>query len=249
MAPPLSKDLRDRVVRWRLEDGKTYHELAKLAGCSIGTINNILHYHYEFGQSTNPFNRRPGPAPLLNAEDMAFIDELLEREPCLFLDELQDRLEEGRGKRVSMSTLYRNITKLNITGKRVTKQAAERDNVLRAIWEGEMAQYDDPDVFVFLDESAVDNKTGQRNKGRSRRGTPCVRRATFIRGTRYSILPALSVDGIIAMDIFPGSVDRERFLQFLHEQVVRMSDFNNVVFPHIFFRHLVSIRFLENAVW
>lgn len=220
MAPPLSKDLRDRVVHWRLKDGKTYRELAKLAGCSIGTIANILHYHCEFGQSTNPFNHRPGPTPLLNAEDMHFISELLEREPCLFLDELRDWLQEGREKQVSIMTLHRSLRKLNITGKHVTKQAAERNNFLRAIWEGEMARYDDPDVFIFLDESAVDNKTSQRNKGRSRRGTPCVRRATFIRGTRYSILPALSMDGIIAMDIFPGSVDRERFLQFLHEQVV-----------------------------
>ena len=97
MVPPLSKDLRDRVIHWRLEDGKTYRELAKLAGCSIGTITNILHYHHKFGQSTNPFNRWPGPAPLLNAGDMDFINELLDREPCLFLDELQDRLEEDCG--------------------------------------------------------------------------------------------------------------------------------------------------------
>ena len=88
MVPPLSKDLQDRVVHWRLEDGKTYRKLAKLAGCSIGTVANILYYHHKFGQSTNPFNRRTGPASLLNAGDMDFINELLEREPCLFLDEL-----------------------------------------------------------------------------------------------------------------------------------------------------------------
>ena len=77
---------RYRVVHWRLEDGKTYRELAKLAGCSIGTIANILHYHHKFGQSTNPFNRWPGPAPLLNAGDMDFIDELLEREPYFWMN-------------------------------------------------------------------------------------------------------------------------------------------------------------------
>jgi hypothetical protein len=119
-----------------------------------------------------------------------------------------------------MATMHRTINKLDVSKKRVSKQAAERDEHLRAVWEGEMAQYDDPDLFVFLDESSVDNKTGQRKEGRSRRGTPCVRRATFICGTRYSILPALTVDGIMAMDIFPGSVDRERFLLFLCEQVV-----------------------------
>ena len=44
--------------------------------------------------------------------------------------------------------------------------------------------------------------------------------ATFLRGTWYSVFPVLTVDGIIALDIFPSSVDRERFLGFLHEQVV-----------------------------
>ena len=97
IAPPLSRDLWERVVHWRLEDGKIYRELEKLAGCSHGTICNILHYYHEFGQLTNPFNRQLGPVPLLNAEDMYFINNLLERELCLFLDELQDQLENDQG--------------------------------------------------------------------------------------------------------------------------------------------------------
>ncbi|KAG2154117.1 hypothetical protein DEU56DRAFT_706678, partial [Suillus clintonianus] len=36
---------------------------------------------------------------------------------------------------------------------------------------------------------------------------------------RHSILPALSIDGIIVMDIFVRSVNTDRFLDFLREQV------------------------------
>ena len=60
MAPHLSKDLRDRVVQWRLTDQKTYCKLSALAGCSIGTISNILRYHHTFGQSTNPLTCQQG---------------------------------------------------------------------------------------------------------------------------------------------------------------------------------------------
>ena len=35
------------------------------------------------------------------------------------------------------------------------------------IWEADIAQYTNPDVFVALDESAVDNKTLQQEYGRS----------------------------------------------------------------------------------
>ena len=61
-----------------------------------------------------------------------------------------------------------------------------------------MAEYTDPDLFVFLDESAVDQSTAERLFGRSTIGTRCVRRASFVRGIRHSIIPALSCNGIIA---------------------------------------------------
>jgi hypothetical protein len=83
-----------------------------------------------------------------------------------------------------------------------------------------MAEYLDPDVFVALDESAVDDKTGQCRYGRSPAGQPCVQRMTFLRGVRHSILPALTTKGVIALDIFEGSVTKERFLSFMREHVV-----------------------------
>ncbi|KAI0048886.1 hypothetical protein FA95DRAFT_1490142 [Auriscalpium vulgare] len=52
-------------------------------------------------------------------------------------------------------------------------------------------------------------------------GRACVRRATFVRGQRYSILPALTYEGIIALDIFEGSVNKEKFVQFLEEELAQ----------------------------
>ena len=48
-----------------------------------------------------------------------------------------------------MATLCRSINKLDISQKHVTKQATEWNEYICAIWEGEMAQYDDPNLFVF----------------------------------------------------------------------------------------------------
>jgi DDE superfamily endonuclease len=44
-----------------------------------------------------------------------------------------------------------------------------------------------------------------------------------VRGKRFSILPILTLDGIIAYDIIEGSVTTEHFVQFLQELVVRFS--------------------------
>jgi len=76
------------------------------------------------------------------------------------------------------------------------------------------------DYFVWLDESSVDDHTNQRTQGWAALGRACVRRATFIRGQRYSILPALTSDGIVALDIFEGSVNKEKFIRFLKEDLV-----------------------------
>jgi len=119
-----------------------------------------------------------------------------------------------------IATISRILAQYELTRKRLHKVAEEWDEELRSIWEADMAQYQDPDVFVALDESAVDIKVLQCRFGRSLAGTPCVQRAAFLRGTRYSVLPALTTQGIIALDIFEGSVTKDRFLAFIREQVV-----------------------------
>ncbi|KIK75933.1 hypothetical protein PAXRUDRAFT_85055, partial [Paxillus rubicundulus Ve08.2h10] len=44
----------------------------------------------------------------------------------------------------------------------------------------------------------------------------------------YSVLPALDCSGIAALDIFEGSITKERFILFLHEQVAPLLN----PFPH-----------------
>jgi hypothetical protein len=82
-----------------------------------------------------------------------------------------------------------------------------------------MAEYLDPDAFVALDESTVDGKTGQHQYGWFPNGQPCVCQMSFLQGVHYSILPALTTKGIIALDIFEGSLMKEIFLSFLWTHV------------------------------
>jgi hypothetical protein len=76
------------------------------------------------------------------------------------------------------------------------------------------------DYFVWLDQSSADDHTNQRPHEWPALGRACVRRATFIRGQRFPVLPALTSDGIIALDIFEGSVTKEKFIRFTKEELV-----------------------------
>ena len=50
--------------------------------------------------------------------------------------------------------------------------------------------------------------------------TFAIKKNVFVRGTRYTILPALSLQGIIAVDIMEGSCTKEKFKEFVVSQVV-----------------------------
>jgi len=74
--------------------------------------------------------------------------------------------------------------------------------------------------IIFLDESACSGRTVNRRWGWSPRGYACRVKETSIRSSRYSILPALSIDGYIAIDIFEGSYNKERFNSFVANHVL-----------------------------
>lgn len=76
--------------------------------------------------------------------------------------------------------------------------------------------------MIFLDESSKDERTLSRQYGYSLKNTRAIQKVVFLRGTRYTLLPALSLDGILAVDIMIGSCNKERFCNFILTQVVSM---------------------------
>jgi transposase len=240
MPPPLSVDLKERIVKWYFEDGLTYRDIQAQGRVSLSVISSTIRNYQEFGQVKNPFRRYTGRPSYLNDEDMAFIESTMTANPSIYLDELQKRLSNTRNLNISLATLSRALTSAQYSRKSLTKVSAERDEELRSVWEIAMAEYTDPEVFVFLDESAVDNKTVQRSHGWSKVGQPCVRRMTFHRGKKYSILPALATDGIIGLEIFEGSVTKEKFLSFLRTHVV--SDLTRLFYFHLVIRQAQKLN-------
>ena len=66
----------------------------------------------------------------------------------------------------------------------------------------------------------LSERTSCRQYGYSPRNQAVIKKVVFLRGIRYTILPALSLDGIIALDIMEGSCSKERFHNFILAKVV-----------------------------
>ena len=73
-----------------------------------------------------------------------------------------------------------------------------------------------------MDEASKDERTLSRGYGYSLKNTFAVKKNVFIRGIRYTILPAFSLQGIIAVDIMEGSCTKENFKNFVISNVVSL---------------------------
>jgi transposase len=132
------------------------------------------------------------------------------------------------------------ITNFLGTSLQLSKAAAERCEEARNEFRFRAGAYPS-DFFVWVDESAVDLRTTYRLNGWAYKGRRARIRAVFRRGKRcvssvcqqsclfvygtYSILPALTSEGIIYSDIKIGSWDGEHFLEFLDGLLEHMNPF------------------------
>ncbi|KAF0381978.1 transposase orfb [Gigaspora margarita] len=72
----------------------------------------------------------------------------------------------------------------------------------------------------------------------SLKNTRAVRKTVFIRGKRFTILLALSLNGIITVDIMEGTCNKELFKQFI---------INKVILSMQPYPHANSVLVLNNA--
>ncbi|KAF8341501.1 uncharacterized protein EI90DRAFT_2905472 [Cantharellus anzutake] len=70
-------------------------------------------------------------------------------------------------------------------------------------------------MLICIDESSKDECTVACQWGYAWLGKRCPVRSRFVRGTRYSILPVLGVDGYLAYEVFEGLVTGDRFVEFV----------------------------------
>ncbi|GBB91264.1 hypothetical protein RclHR1_18430004 [Rhizophagus clarus] len=100
------------------------------------------------------------------------------------------------------------------------KAALERNEIIRAHYLATIGEHYTRNQLIFLNESAKVERSLTRLYGYSPKNIRAQKKVAFIRGKRYTILPALTLEGFVAVDIFEGSCDRKKFVDFVLDQVV-----------------------------
>ncbi|ODQ50892.1 hypothetical protein SAICODRAFT_44558, partial [Saitoella complicata NRRL Y-17804] len=76
------------------------------------------------------------------------------------------------------------------------------------------------DQLIFLDESAVDERSAHRKFGYAPAGNRAIEDCTLIHSKRWSVLPALTSTGLPALWIFQGSFNADCFVEFVKEELL-----------------------------
>ena len=96
----------------------------------------------------------------------------------------------------------------------------ERNELLCSSFVSKIGESYLPEQLIFLDESAKDEQSLSQGYGYAFANARAQKKLVFIRGKWYTILPALTMEGIVAVEIMEGSCDEEKFNEFILSQVV-----------------------------
>ena len=161
-----------------------------------------------------PQQREHGPKKMLGDLEQLTLLHLILENHGIYLYEIQSKFESLLGSSVSTATLCRTLRFMGCSRQVMRRVAVQRSDALRARFMADISTYD-PRMFVWLDETGCDHRNTLRKYGYSLRGIPICDHRLLVRGKRYSAIPVVSIDGIHDVYITEGTVNGEKFADFV----------------------------------
>lgn len=218
----ISSDLKECALRlWN--SGWDMQDLTEVLGVSQSSVYRWQEIFEQYGATERRPSSLKGPARIITRAVLTAIEILYRSEPDLYLDELVLWLGVEHNIVISAPALHATLKRAGLTRKILRKLAIERNEELREEWRQMQASddfLDDGSQFICLDETSKNEHTLARRYGRAYAGERAELKDVFVRGDRYSLLAAMSVDGYIACEVVPGSFDSIEFLEFVQDKVV-----------------------------
>jgi transposase len=213
---PYSKDLRERVAAAVDHGEGSQREIARRFRVSLTFVFRLLRRRRDAG-TLDPKPHGGGPTPTLGPDEQQRLHQLIREQP----DATLEQLRQLGGFTCSLTTLWRALRRRDLTRKKKTLHADERDRpdvqTKRRSFRRKVKKIE-PQRLVFVDETGVTTAM-----------TPAY--AWAPRGERaYASAPgswesvtltaALGLDGVRAPLVFPGSTNAATFQTYVAEVLV-----------------------------
>ncbi|KAG1732003.1 uncharacterized protein EDB91DRAFT_1058389 [Suillus paluster] len=142
----------------------------------LGVKKTLVYKVLQLFPSQHIHSKNTGRHHILTIDDITFITAILCHHPTMYLDELQHELHSHCSVFVSVQTLLRTFWRLHLNCKHISTYALERNEEKCAIFMNSIAEIvPDPEMLMFGDEAAKDERTLIQCYGRSRIGTRYVK--------------------------------------------------------------------------
>ena len=163
-----------------------------------------------------------GRPRLLIRAVLTAVKEVYNNEADIYLDELLWWLAIHHDIAISRSALQRNLEDAGLSRKLLHKIAREREEEARREYMDVIQDHSAGrgEEFVFVDETSKNDHDTARRYGRALRGQRADFVDNFVRGDRYSLVAAITIEGYLATRVVPGSFDAPEFQDFIVEQIV-----------------------------
>ena len=112
-----SSDLRQRIVNAYLAGEGSQYEIAKRFAVSVSTVKNYLRIYKQTGELL-PKEHGGGRSPAVSNQRLPLLEVLLQGKSDMTLDELRESFTEKTGIKVSKTSMWRAVNKLNWTYKK-----------------------------------------------------------------------------------------------------------------------------------
>ena len=203
--------------------GKLPKDLCHVFGFSERSLRRWKGNIYQHGNVIPPPSHRQGRPRKLDSDRINNLMNQLLVDPDMYLDEIQTWVAIHQEVGISKSSLARLIEDVGFSYKSLHNAAVERDEDEREEFRAWAQETLVPEMIVAVDESSKDDRTIYRRCGRSPSGMRAPCSARFVRGERYSLIAAMSVDGYVSTRVVGGSVDTAEFFDFIVGDVVSFS--------------------------
>ena len=218
MPLPYSTDVRWRIVWLSLVNYASPTDIAKLLNVCSRTVVRYVELFNSTGDVV-PRARCNGPRRLFGQCEQLVLLRLIIENPGIYLYEIQEEFYNKFGVEVSTPSICRTLRFMGCSRQRIQRIALQHSDECRARFMAEIAMYD-PVMLVWIDETGCDQRNSLRRCGYSIRGILPRDHRLLIRGTRYSAIPVMSLQGIHDVQVVEGTVNGEKFESFVQNTVL-----------------------------
>ncbi|THU77560.1 hypothetical protein K435DRAFT_702093 [Dendrothele bispora CBS 962.96] len=175
-----SRDLKNRVIYQYYTLQLNTSEISVNLNMMLRVVQRAIQNWNEIGDVCRE-RRGRGRCRILSSHNMQFLIAVVDRTPDIYLDEIQQELLTQHGVDMSIGTIHNSLKRLGYSSKKLTRQAAERQQERRDEFFLKVGCIP-PEYLVCADESAVNILTTYRTNGWSTKGLRAWKTAKFVRG-------------------------------------------------------------------